>query len=330
LKNSLRYFANFEKKIGRKIGFVIPDNGIDFGIDLNCFEILDVFQRLENLAVQMGCQIHNFFNAIRKFQSKTIFIEIFHISHEMHFSSSCHRIDPVERLFCSREYSIFSIPKLRPVRPEVAGIAAEAAAGDEAEGFEAQCFGHFGDEPFQLEAGGVRVFLELRPQKQFSAEPREMVRGHVKIFVCGALAMAQIAIHAGVFFGPPIGENFRRPGQDCGFHVMFALFPVHFRPGQRLALGSKGSNDFGIATHHKKRRQTSDDDPAENLFGQKKLPWLVFGKRGHGLAPKSFKIRFPFYLPAVGISRNIQRLPKAMTSERISRHILIQSPPAVI
>lgn len=65
----------------------------------------------------------------------------------------------------------------------MAGVAAESAAGDDAEGLFAQGLGHQGHQTIQLQLGGVRMLCQLGPQEQFPAEPGKVGSGILKFSV---------------------------------------------------------------------------------------------------------------------------------------------------
>ena len=78
----------------------------------------------------------------------------------------------------------------RPFRPQMAGVTAEASAGDEAEALHPKRSGHFRHQAVQLELGGLGIFFALRPQEQLSAQPGKMICGHVVVAGVIAHAMA--------------------------------------------------------------------------------------------------------------------------------------------
>ena len=96
-----------------------------------------------------------------------------------------------------------SVAKHRPVRPQVAGVAAESSAGNKTELFQPEGLRQHGYQAIQLEPGGVRMGFKLGPQKQFAAEPGQVRGRHLEVFGVGPHPVAQSAVHFGKAFGTP-------------------------------------------------------------------------------------------------------------------------------
>lgn len=130
--------------------------------------------------------------------------------------------------------------------PQVAGIAAESAACDQAERLFAQGIGHQRHQTVKLEPGGVGVPLELRAQQQVAAEAWKMIRGHLEFAVFGPHTVTQAAGCGAKTIGPPVAKQFGRAWQHHTFHMRLTLVDGHLVPDHALAFGSDGTYPLRI------------------------------------------------------------------------------------
>jgi hypothetical protein len=159
-----------------------------------------------------------------------------------------------------------------PGGSQVAGVTAKSPAGDNAERLHAEGICYLGHQPVEFQSSGLRVFLELRTQQDIATESRQMVCGHGEVAGPGAPAMAQRAINIAITLRPPAAKYRGRAWQDCSAHMRLALFSIHLRPGQRLAIGSRGAHPLGIASGAYQDRQAKQHADASS-----------FSKLAHGI-----------------------------------------------
>jgi hypothetical protein len=163
----------------------------------------------------------------------------------------------------SFERGIRSVAEERSFGAQVAGVAAESAARDDAEGFQAQGRGHFRDQAIELQAGGVRVLLELGAQEQSAAEPGEVRSGHAEVFPVGVVTVTQRAVDPGIALRPPGPEHVGGQRKNHVAHVDLALVFIHFRPRQTLAVCSLRAYPLRIAGPYRNDDKNHDQSEAK-------------------------------------------------------------------
>jgi len=165
-----------------------------------------------------------------------------------------------------RRKSLSLIAELKAVRSRVAGVADEAAAGDDTERFKARDLGHFRHQVVELQAGGVQVFFEFRSQKEGAAQSRQVVRGHLKTIPVGPVAMARGAVDLGLGFRPPGLKHVGSQGKDHGPHMHLPLGRVHFHPGQALPVHACWPHALGITDGDSSDDHQSQKDGRNPFF----------------------------------------------------------------